>query len=333
MKVFNMIRLAFSLQSSSLVVPGMGGTSLYNDRLEKIWPSLRTLWRPYELDISCTHDGCHPLYSRPLTIGNVSQHHSSILSDEWFLGSMYSSLLTTLDNPATLPYDFRLLLDPSYLSFLYAQIDAFLEKGPPRNVFCHSLGGLLFQDYLSEDPSRARHVKKLVFINVPFDGSIIPFLLLFPQKKRSSHLVFDSLRMITTIDRFGGLYWCLPWMDEDHPLFRVNSRLYTSSNVSSLFVPEIQSLYPTVLQKKKKRLQRPPVRDIHVIKSLSRDNTPVFYDFDTHRHTYTSGGDGVVPLDSLSPPFPCTSEVFPNTDHTTILNDPVFLRRCRELCL
>lgn len=319
------VLLAFAVPST-LLIPGMGGSYLYNQNNKKVWPSLKTLlWSPAEMEIVCSTDGCIPA-SWPAPIGIPD----SILMDDWLTGSVYSRLWDVLHDPVAIPYDFRLLMDPGYTERLYTDLDLFLERGAPRVVFCHSLGGLMFHDYLISRPERARRVKRIVNINVPFDGSLAPFPFLFKKSNADNRLIINTLSHIQTLDHFGGFYWCLPWRAPDRTLFRLHGVEYTSASARDLFPPEMRRLYTKIEERKKLRIIPPMVHEVYNLCSTAAPPTPVFYDFDKGKHVYSDDGDGVATRASLNPGWG-VSEFFPNTEHTAILRDKIFLEHCSQL--
>lgn len=311
-----------------LVIPGMGGSCLFNDRQEKVWPSIKTLISsPQDLKITCMGGICtSPSTPAPPGVDDA------ILTRHWMLGTFYAPLLKTLREETphvrTIPYDFRMVMDPSYLEGFYKDLDKYFASESGQNiVFCHSLGGLLFHDYLASSAERSRGVDKVVYINVPFDGSVIPVPFIL---KRPEGVTGRLLGRIENIHQFGGFYWCLP--SSEKKIFRVNGIDYNAGSIRLLLDPTIRPLYDLLLERKKSLCLPPNTRQVWLFSSTLCSPTPSFYDFDTMNHTSVIGGDGAVVASSLDPRWShmCNKEVFEG-EHTMILSDPGFLQRCREM--
>lgn len=312
-----------------LVIPGMGGSCLFNHHRQKVWPSLKTLVSsPQDLKITCTGEACTSP-SAPTHLGD----DDAILTRHWMLGSFYAPLLKTLrkETPRvrTAPYDFRMVMDASYLEGFYDGLDRYFSSEEGTNiVFCHSLGGLLFHDYLASSAERAGRVDRVIYINVPFDGSVIPVSFILGRVEGG--ITGRLLRRIENIHQFGGFYWCLPSSEKN--IFRLNGIDYNSGTMRSLLDPVVRPLYDRLVERKKSLSRPPESRRVWLFSSRSPAPTPSFYDFDTMNHTSTAAGDGAVIESSLDPVWgrTCDREVF-RGEHTMILSDPGFLNRCREI--
>jgi pimeloyl-ACP methyl ester carboxylesterase len=200
------------------------------------------------------------------------------------------------------PYDFRLLLDKNYLDRLFSEYQTFFITNPRLyTIFCHSLGGLVFHDFLLRHPEVHPYIDSIVYINTPFDGCELPVRYI-------SGNPHPFLRSVRGLPLFGGFYWCLPWRD--------------GSREDMITNPHIRNLYKTDLLPRKKNRLRPLAVKTFLFHSRLPDRRI---------------GDGVVPYDSLTVPLNHWPDVvvrsFPDTKHSSIMQDPAFLNNCAELLL
>lgn len=74
-----------------------------------------------------------------------------------------------------IPYDFRLILDPTYRIGLFQKFKEYIETpGVPVVVFAHSLGAVLLKWFLSSHVTREwmnAHIYEIILISPPFGGS------------------------------------------------------------------------------------------------------------------------------------------------------------------
>ena len=114
-----------------------------------------------------------------------------------------------------IPYDFRLVLDPSYRITLFRQFKQYIEIACKKNgekcvIVTHSLGGIMFKWFLTEYVNQEwidKHIHIFIPINTPFGGApfalkalivgeyYVPFL---------QHIFRDEIQYV------GGIIMCLP---------------------------------------------------------------------------------------------------------------------------
>lgn len=321
-----------SSQLNSIIVPGMGGSYLYAEK-NRIWPSPF----PQHKNLLCSTEKKDAIYSGE--IGSIG----GILTGDWmsrtlFGNNFYSPLIQSLPGRVHgFPYDFRKIMDPSYLETLYDGYEEFFNRHSDTRyiLYCHSLGGLLMHDFFSHRPSLLRYVKAIVYINCPFDGSVMPLPYLLGNIQTKLPIPPTLLPSPDCLLRFDGFFWCLPWLDPDRILVSSPSNISNTIRSSDLYShrPEYKDF---LLPRKQKRLQSLP--NIRSILFYSRSSTATSEVFRLDgKHQTTENGDGVVseksltlPLHSWSSP-PILHQHFPNTDHSSILSDPAFLRECARI--
>ena len=345
-----------SIKTKVIIIPGMGGSSLYQFRetdnsKERVWPS------PFgsrELGVEYNEQGkC--ILSDPRTGADRVGSIEGILSGDWMsrmmLGStFYKPLIDVLRGEGNteihaIPYDFRRLLDMDYIEQLYREMEDFIKKDEESEyvVFCHSLGGLLFHDFL-HSTTRDVHerVKDIIYINTPFDGSpiAVPFLLGMPITKK----ITLSKEISEKLRKFGGFYWCLPWKDMEMEIILHKDKTFRVSEFDELFQElgmshEYNIYRKKIFPRKKSRLVAPPsgIRN-HIFYSTAIHPTPILYTIQ-HKNIqeHQKDGDGVVTHQSILLPqsewknSDGSIKTFPGTDHSSILASGEFLQECKKI--
>lgn len=227
----------FNMRPPVILVPGLGGSVLYNKHNQKIWPPVSSIFSsPNNLltnlksDMSCNTIKCLDNTSLKTILGDPK----GLIGDDWFSryilkDTFYDKYARTI-NPYSFTYDFRLVMNKIYLNNLYTKYTKFInEQDKPAVVFCHSLGGLIFHDYLSnKDPKWIKEkIAKITYINTPFDGS--PLVYKFILESQNTRMPFYN-----DIDLVGGLYWCLPWYNPDKEVLENKSNKYTVKQISEM---------------------------------------------------------------------------------------------------
>jgi pimeloyl-ACP methyl ester carboxylesterase len=292
-----------------VIIPGMGGSVLrHGDK--KVWPPFPSVQPSRPLDLSCDEEnGCKSLLPlRTLPLGSLD----GIRVDSAFTymltkNSFYYPLIQRLQkNNATvhaLPYDFRLMNSPQ----IGDGFKAFFEsRNEPVAVVCHSLGGLLFHDFLVTHTDAAwqkKHLSKIYFLNVPFGGCPDAlYAILRSRLEAPVQVPFLNFRA-DSFHHFAGLYWCLPVSDA--PVLRRQNgsspAWYQGTDTDRLFADLsmgvarslCRNLSETVMARRRK-----PIHTRAFVVYGTRVNTTAFMDWDTKTCLFEDG-DGVVPLHSL----------------------------------
>jgi len=325
MLTVNVTSFTSSSALHAIVVPGMGGSYLYQGK-KRIWPS------PFPQDIRSM---CSNHTIDTLEVGNID----GILTGDWMsralLGNrFYQPLIDSLPAPVHgFPYDFRRIMDESYLSTLYDRFEFFLNQSPSDRryvLYCHSLGGLLMHDFLSSRPAASARIHTIVYINCPFDGSVMPLAYLMKGITASLPIPISLLPSRECLLRFGGFFWCLPWTDPDRsvlssPDLQVKDLFPQHPDYHQFLVPRKQYRYRDI----------PSLRSVLLYSRASSTYTAFSLNNPIH-HVTSPDGDGVVSNESLTLPLrswsivPASKE-FPGTDHSSILSDPIFLQECTRI--
>lgn len=323
-----------------ILVPGLGGSVLYNKNNQKIWPPVSnclfskpmTLLTNLHNDIACNSPKCLDNTSLKTIIGDPK----GLIGDDWFsryiLKDTFYDKYTKMLNPYSFAYDFRLIMNPIYLDNLYNKYTKFIDElDKPTVIFCHSLGGLVFHDYLTtKDPIWIKNkIKKIIYINTPFDGSPLVYKYILESQRKS--YIFNN-----NIDLIGGLYWCLPWYEPNKEILELKSNKYMVKEIPNL--TRLNDLYFNLVYPKKiNRLKE--IEGIESIIIYSSSNKPTIEKINLNNLQFSTydkfGGDGTVPYSSLALPINYWNNVkfikVDNTDHTSILQDHRFINICNNI--
>lgn len=312
---------------NSIIVPGMGGSYLYLQN-HRVWPSPF----PQHWNHLCS------IGKDAITSGEIGPI-GGILTGDWmsraiFGNSFYSPLIQSLPGQVHgFPYDFRKIMESSYLESLYDRYQDFFQRHPENRyiLYCHSLGGLLMHDFFSHRPALLRHVEAIVYINCPFDGSLMPLPYMLGNIKATLPIPSALLPSSECLSRFDGFFWCLPWSDPDRVLISSSSGTMRSKDLFSHRPGYKEFLLP----RKQQRLHALPATRSLLFYSQASFSTPEAFALDG-KHQTTKKGDGAVSEQSLTLPLRTWSPAphhrcFPDTDHCSILSDPDFLRECVRL--
>jgi len=352
-----LIPISDSFSVPVLIVPGFGGSCLYDSNKKKIWPSASMITRAKEYNIICTDTTC--MTTKELKTSKIGDLNGIRLGNrltELFIhDDVYMPLIATLHKiPETMvfamPYDFRLLLNETYITQLYGEYQEFIESsvrsanGRKCVVFCHSLGGLVFHDFLAAMGSdwARMYVSSLTYVNCPFDGSIMALRTLLGKKIKRPSFFNDPigflLPQIVEMNNFGGLYWCLPWRDKDKPLVHVNGQQLRITDFKSIF--ELAGICH-MFHKFQRVLDEKHWSRLHTIQGIkynifcstnNKRGTPVFIDIDTQEYRYALG-DGVVTHESMLSCFrdhipPHRIRFFNDTSHSTVFYNKDVKKQC-----
>jgi hypothetical protein len=337
----------------AIIVPGLGGSCLYDDRNRKIWPPA-FFFGSDGYDLACLDGRCSSkerLFTAPL--GDLDGiRYGNWLSRLVSTYNIYDPLIDRLlleyakhgeGRVSPFPYDFRLLLEEHYLDDLYRSFATFIERrNRPVVVYCHSLGGLVFRDFLlTRTDAWIRHyVRTVVYVNTPFDGSLLSLKVFLREHTRELDL---TTRLLPGLGRFGGLFWCLPWYHTDRPILVTGSHTYRVGDTEDLFrflsIKERFPTYQDVVQKRQ-RSRLVPLKETRSVFVCSSYNvpTPVLFTLDKKHGLTTSSwmlGDGVVTHESMTLPCAPDDAVFfmNDTHHSTLFQKEEVLEVCVRILL
>ena len=321
-----------------IIVPGLGGSILYNQKSQKIWPP--------DMGFQLTDLSVQEYYHRhdlssTGEIGNVN----SIRIDNRAVymltkNTYYTKMIDVLSHQNDVhafPYDFRFIHYQEYHQLLFAEYKKYIENeyknSNEKFVFvAHSMGGLLLHHFLHFYVDKrwiSKHVGKVYYINTPFGGCPMALFFLLDSihkhvnSQNRDQLLFNNhvlwlMLNIQNIHLFGGLYVCLPITKD--PLVRINRNWIYSKDIQSLFTNDwcahTYRLSRTLFRKRTHTVDVPQT----VVYSTGK-NTTVFMDYDLD-FAITGDGDGLVPVESLLYPQcwnkPPTFVHVPNQDHSNI---------------
>lgn len=333
-----------------IIVPGLGGSILYNQKSQKIWPP-EIGFQPTDLSIQNYYHR-HDL-STTGEIGNaesirIDNRAVYMLTKNTYYSKMIDTLSSNKKNTVNaFPYDFRFIQYQEYHEQLFHAYKRFIEKEYDNEKFilvAHSMGGILMHHFLQFYVDKrwvSKYISKIYYINTPFGGcpTALFFLLDSMNKQLKSqnkdqllfnHHILWMMLSIQNIFLFGGLYVCLPITKD--PLLRLHQNWVYSKDIQNLLINDWSAhTY---------RLARPFFRrrdqsvDLHqVVVYSSGRNTTVFMDYDND-HVIMGDGDGLVPIESLLYPQkwkkqPTFVHVY-GQDHSSINNHPPVLDMISE---
>lgn len=321
-----------------IIVPGLGGSILYNQKSQKIWPP-DIGFQPSDLSVQHYYHR-HDLSSTG-EIGDID----SIRIDNRAVymltkNTYYTKMIEVLSRHSSVyafPYDFRFIHYNEYYELLFTEYKKFIEKQykdhNEKFVFvAHSMGGLLIHHFLQFHVDKrwlSKYVSKVYYINTPFGGcpSALFFLIDSINKQLNNqnkdqmlfnNHVFWLMLNIQNIHLFGGLYVCLPITKD--PLARINNNWVYSKDIYSLLTDDwcahTHRLSRTFFKKRSNTFDIPQT----VVYSTGK-NTTVFMDYDSD-FNIMGDGDGLVPVESLLYPQcwdkPPTFVHVHNQDHSSI---------------
>lgn len=326
-----------------IIVPGLGGSVLYNENQKKIWPpdlkfNFEELAMRYEKDT--------PIVPKNIRVGNIQDINIDTPATFLFTKtSYYSTLISHLKNDYhtvfAFPYDFRYILYDSYHRLLYQKFKEFIEreehKDDPFIIVCHSLGGLVLHHFLTtfvHEDWYKRYISKIYFVNVPFGGSPLSLQAILNGRiedeplSKSNQILALLKKKIKNFHLYSCFYMTLSISND--PIYKKQNVLYSLENLDRLLAIDPRAMDMLTIFRKDHLpiLARGINLPVNIVYSCGR-NTTVFYDEDTGIQT-SGDGDGIVPIDSLLSPRlwetkPALIRV-EGLEHSKILSHLPFLR-------
>jgi pimeloyl-ACP methyl ester carboxylesterase len=344
------VALPLSLAYRFIIIPGLGGSILYNQKSQKIWPP-EIGFQPTDLSIQNYYHR-HDL-STTGEIGNtdsirIDNRAIYMLTKNTYYTKMIDTLSSRNNQVHAFPYDFRFIQFPEYHEKLFSEYKKFIERHSRQEKFvlvAHSMGGLLIHHFLHfyvDKKWAAKHIAKVYYINTPFGGCPTALFFLWDSIEKQlnnrgrDQLLFNNyvlwlMLSIHNIHLFGGLYVCLPITKD--PIMRVHRRWVYHKDIHHLLTDDwCAHTYRLTRPFFRKRESSP--HDIHqVVVYSSGRNTTVCMDYD-NEYAIQGDGDGLVPIESLLHPQlwkkPPTFVHVPGQDHSNINNHPPVLEMILE---
>lgn len=333
-----------------IIVPGLGGSILYNQKSQKIWPP-DIGFHPTDLSVQNYYHR-HDLSSTG-EIGStdsirIDNRAVYFLTKNTYYTKMIDFISRRKDNRVhAFPYDFRFIQYPEYHEKLFMEYKKFIEKQFDNEKFtlvAHSMGGLLVHHFLHFHVDKkwiAKYISKVYYINTPFGGCPMALFFLMDsidkqiKNQNKDQLLFNNyilwmMLSINNIHLFGGLYMCLPITKD--PLARLHRNWVYNKDIQNLLNDDWCShTYRLTRPFFRKRDSSPDVPQV-VVYSTGK-NTTVFMDYDND-HVITGDGDGLVPVESLLYPQKWKKQpIFvniPDQEHSNINNYPPLLEMISE---
>lgn len=301
-----------SLAYRYVIVPGLGGSVLYNQKSQKIWPAGLTGGDLHADDLGMDPFLVPNVKSSLRNIGDlegirIDTHTTYFFTKNIYYATMIDYLQKRNHDVMAFPYDFRYILHKHYHLELYAEYKKFVEKefrrtGEKVIFIAHSAGGLVIHHFMNSFVSEDwlhKHVAKVYYVSVPFGGCPDSLYFLIDMMKRSAQNlnIFKVFSFIPNFHLCGGFYLCLPMTND--PLLRKNGKWYYKSHVSRLLChdPHTLATYQAAREFCSVRKKSTSVVPQVVVHGTGM-NTTIFYDYDTHT-TFRADGDSMVSTESL----------------------------------
>ena len=351
MKWIVLLFVPFSMAYRFIIVPGLGGSVLYNDKSQKIWPP-EIGFQPQELSIGNERFS----KEKPSSVGKIGDVNSIkidtrstyLMTKNTYYTNLINELSSNKNTVNAFPYDFRFIQHKDYYEELFNNYKVFIEneyraKNEKFVFVAHSMGGILIHHFLqfyADQKWVSKYISKVYYINVPFGGCPIALFFLIESigmltSRNRDQLLFNNhilwlMLNIQNIHLFGGLYLCLPITKD--PLARINNQWVYSHQIEGIFTDDwcAQSykMAQPFFNKRHNTIDLPQV----VIYSTGK-NTTIFTDYDA-QFSMRGDGDGLVPVESLLYPKCWKKQPdfvwIPNQDHSGINNYPPMLKMIAE---
>ena len=249
-----------------------------------------------------------------------------------------------------MPYDFRLMLDPTkrteyFKKLKYIIEHKYCEYNQKTFIISHSLGGIIFKWFLSEYVDQQfidKYIDKIIIVNSPFGGTPNAIkACLFGE----FYVPFMQSLFSDFTGKVSGIVMSLPntlcYKNNDTFIHIDNSSkpikfesLFNSSNLSfqlweDLYLPYINSI------------SKPINVNTKLVISTENQTAKCFYTKNLktapYKIDYDMNGDGLIPSKSLN----YATKIFnhyemlhiPKSDHVGILSHPIFLNHIEKWLL
>lgn len=294
-----------------IIMPGLGGSVLYNDKDHLVWPAgiVGTDFSPSNLGVKPGH--VPDVFSSLRSIGDIDCIKIDTRMTYFFTKNIYYS--TMIDHlrkrghhVMAFPYDFRHVVHKDYYTQLYHEYKTFIEADyqqyhEPLIMIAHSAGGLLLHHFLTSFCDKQwvkKHISKAYYISVPFGGCPDALFFLMDAMAPSTHHlnIFKILTFIPNFHLCGGLHLCLPITNG--PLLRKNGRWMYRNHVRDLLRcdPYALAMYDSANEICKTRKKNTGIPEVIVYGTGL--NTTIFHDYDNNA-ILKGDGDCMVTTESL----------------------------------
>lgn len=254
-----------------------------------------------------------------------------------------------------LPYDFRLVLDPTYRTVIFTAFKKQIENAVLKNnnqaavIVTHSFGGIMLKwllHTLNDDEWIQKYISQWVCISCPFGGSA------FALRSATSgdyYLPMFHKTFKEELNKNSAMIACLPnelAYEKDKPLIIVdNMKEITISDYHDLALKDnfiAFEIYKDLYQPQFEILKGHLPINTHIIRTDQLDTPERYYTktlLDYAYKTEYAGGDGVVLNDSLLAyrkvlkPDMTRDTVIPFSDHTALISNTRVLRLIEHYAL
>lgn len=334
-----------------IIVPGMGGSVLYNLKNKKIWPpDISINLKELNMNFDKNND---PNIETNINIGNIldikiDNPTTFILTKNIYYSNLIKSLQNDKHNLYSFSYDFRYILFKNYQQILYKKFKNFIEEKFNNDekliIVCHSLGGLVLHHFLTtfvDEIWYKKFISKIYFVNVPFGGSSLSLYTIMDsiEKKNEKESLSKNNQIVSVLNKkikdlylFSCFYMTLPISNE--PILRKNDIWYNTRNMKDIFPynAKINKMYE--LFENEHTLNRLNGINIetNIIYCIGK-NTTSFLDYESGL-SLSSDGDGLVTKNSMI--IPKLWKTNPNLisvenmEHSNINNHLPFIRMISE---
>lgn len=343
------------------IFPGFGGSVIYSNFHE----SQRVLWPPKVLDLvqypqyfynlGCQYKNNTFILNTDSCVGSIGSTEGILSVDKWIVPltkhSYFDDLIISLKNfycPDCIygsPYDFRILGNKDYRIEYYKKLKFFFENKKRRHgdasvIISHSLGGIVVHDFLSKQTEewKKKFIKKVIFINCPWGGSISALKLLLNEKLQLKN--WNTELSIPFIKYYSSLLLLIP-----NAYFNPNKIIYRNWKKEQVQIHEILEYwnqnellqnYHHHFDDMLESLQKHNGVEYHVIVGSKLATPSSLYENKETLLTKSGNGDGVIEMESL---LACEKwntnnvriYILENEEHTTILKSNSLFRLIEKM--
>ena len=338
----NMLYFFQSVRRPVYIIPGLGGSVIYNNRTKKeIWPpSLSSVFFPQQFldNFRLQYEDRHFVPTVESSVGSIGDFKYISVVKNWmkpilrhdYFESFYNFLKEKYSHRqhiSSVPYDFRTIGNIDYRRELYRLLKSDVEKTVTETnrkvVFIsHSLGGLILHDFLLDQSSSWNHkyIDKIITINCPYEGSVDALNAILNKKINR-----PFLNKIDYLDTISGILWCIPnpYTSPSRILFQNETTVITNQNVSEIIPEETWEKIEYHFDNSFRKMTMSHTVKSYIIHSNYVETRNCIDNSITNCKTV---GDGLIGIDSLTYPKQWNNtEIIsiPNKEHSVILNSPV----------